>query len=151
MENRTEELKENIKEYNSPENCDQIVIHPDKNQTSDSDSDNELEFSDALETNCKSGIIDELTDIKLKQPSDKSNVLKEEPGPQPWKDDDTDSYRDADDHEQSENDLNDLDLKDLKEEELKRRQESEEQLSDEAKQVCYMYTIKSCTEWVCSF
>ena len=135
MENQTQDLKEKIKVRNPPENCDQIVIHPDKNQTSDSDNDNELEFLDALETNYKSGIVDKLTDIKLKQPSGTSKLLKEESGPQPWKDDDADLYRYANDHEQSENELNDVDLKDLKEEELKRKQESEEKLSDEAKQV----------------
>lgn len=125
---------EDIQECNLEENCDPIVIRPDQSLNTDSDSDNEFELSDALETNCKSGIVDELTDIKQKRISDKNKDIEEESGPETWKDDDADSYRDAEDHEQSGNELNDIDLKDLKEEELKRRQESEDRLSDEIKQ-----------------
>ena len=146
MEDNKTRAKENAKvthnedaeQCNLQEHCDPIVIHPDKDLNTDSDSDNEFEFSDALETNCKSGIVDELTDIKHKRISDKNSVLEEDAGPEPWKDDDADSYRDAEDHEQPENELNDIDLKDLKAEELKRRQETEDRLSDEIKQVCLL-------------
>ena len=130
---------EDVEKCNLQENSEPIVIHPEKDLNTDSDSDNEFEFSDALETNCKSGIVDELTDIKHKRISDKNSVLEEGSGPEPWKDDDADSYRDAEDHEQPENEFDDIDLKDLKAEELKRRQESEDRLSDEIKQVCDLY------------
>lgn len=134
IENTKVTHDEDVEQCTLQGNCDPIVIHPDKNLNTDSDSDNEFQFSDALETNCKSGIVDELTDIKHKRTSDKNRVLEEDSGPEPWKDDDADSYRDAEDHEQSENELNDIDLKDIKDEELKRRQESEDRLSDEIKQ-----------------
>ena len=138
--NKTTDLGD-LEKCDYQENCDPIVIHPNKSMNRDSDSDNEFEFSDALETNSKSGIVDELTDIKQKGISDKNRVLEEDSGPEPWKDDDADSYRDAEDHAQEESELNDIDLKDFKAEELRRRQESEDRLSDEIKQVCILYRL----------
>ena len=125
------------KESDTNNSSDPIIIHPDSEQTIDSDSDTEPEFSDALDTNDNSCIGDELTDIKNRKGNDYNKVSGLE-GNEPdhlLVDDDEEYYKDAQDHEASDNDLNETDKIDAKEDEIKRRQEAEDRLTDEIKKV----------------
>jgi len=117
-------------EDNSEENNEPIVIHPDENDLN-SDSDNELEFCDALENNDKPGVRDELSDIKSKKVDHENRNINDNSDPFNEGDDE---YRDAENDENSEHELNDAELRDRKSEELQRRKEAEDRLSEETKQ-----------------
>ena len=114
----------------SDENNEPLVIHPEKELNSDSD--NELEFCDALENNDKPGVRDELSDIKSKKVDHENTKINDDSDPFNEGDDE---YRDAENDENSEHELNDAELRDRKSEELQRRKEAEDRLSEETKQV----------------
>ena len=120
---------------NSEENNEPLVIHPDKDLNLDSDSDNELEFCDALDNNDKPGIRDELSDIKSKKVDHDIKKANEKRASDPVNEGDNEIFTDAEDDENSEHALNDAELEDRKSEEIERRKEAEERLSEESKQV----------------
>merc|ERR1712038_658674 len=122
--------KNTTNDDNSEENNEPIVIHPDDNDLN-SDSDNELEFCDALENNEKPGVRDELSDIKSKKVDHENRKINDDSDPFHEGDDE---YRDAENDENSEHELNDAELRDRKGEELQRRKEAEDRLSEETKQ-----------------
>jgi len=95
------------------ENNDPIVINP------DSDSENDLEFSDAIEANDKSSIKDELTDIKNKKNRHNNKVLETEPDSEALSEDD-DFFKDAEDLEASEKELDETETSELKKDEIKK-------------------------------
>ena len=126
---------EDINTHNIP---DTVVIHPDDRQHSiDSDSDAEQEYSDALDNNDNSCIRDELTDIKNRKFNDYNNSpgLVRSESDHLHADDGEEFFNDAEDHEDSENELHETESKDTKEEEIQRRQEAEGRLTDEIKEV----------------
>ena len=121
-------------EDTSEENNEPIVIHPDENDLN-SDSDNELEFCDALENTEKPGIRDELSDIKSKRTDHESRKIDNENSRDPFNDGEDDLYKDAENDEHSDHELNDAELRDRKSEEIQRRKEAEGRLSEETKEV----------------
>ena len=96
----------------SDENNEPLVIHPEKELNSDSD--NELEFCDALENTDKTGIRDELSDIKSKRTDLESRKIDNENSRDPFDDGEDDLYKDAENEEHSDHELNDAELKDRK-------------------------------------
>jgi len=116
----------------SYENNEPLVIHPEKELNSDSD--NELEFCDALENTDKTGIRDELSDIKIKRTINEDRKIDNEYNRDAFDDGDDDLYKDAEDDDDSDHKLNDAELRDRKSEELQRRKEAEDRLSEETKQ-----------------
>ena len=126
------DTNKNIMTKSTEENDEPIVIHPDKE--SNSDSDQESEFCDALENGDKLGIRDELSDIKDKKVNhDNKNSIQG--SSDPFNEEDDEIFKDAEDDEVSERELNDAELRDRKSEELQRRKEAEDRLSEETKQV----------------
>ena len=116
------------------QNCDPIVIHPEGDPGSDSESDNGLEeFCDAVEPNDKCELRDELSDIKDKMCNrDKESLENGTKGDLLNEDDDF--YEDAKDNNMHEDELNEDELRDVRNEELKIREEEENSLSEEVKQ-----------------
>ena len=126
------DTNKNIMTNNTEDNDEPIVIHPDKE--SNSDSDHESEFCDALENTDKPGVRDELSDIKDKKVNhDNRNSIQE--SSDHFNEEDDEMFKDAEDDEVSEPELNDAELRDRKSEELQRRKEAEDRLSEETKQV----------------
>ena len=117
----------------SDENNEPLVIHPEKELISDSD--NELEFCDALENTDKTGIRDELSDIKSKRTNHESRKIDDENSRDPFDEGEDDLYKDAENDEHSDHELNDAELRDRKSEEMQRRKEAEGRLSEETKEV----------------
>ena len=111
---------------------DPIVINPDINKHPESDSESDIEYSDALDTKQ-----DELSDIK--RDLKKAERLRHAAG---YKDschleDDTDDYfKDAEGSEPEIDEPQDhAPERDLKEDELKKRQDAEDRLTDSERQV----------------
>ena len=122
----------------SDESNEPLVIHPEKELNSDSD--NELEFCDALENTDKTGIRDELSDIKSKRTINEDRKIDNEYNRDALDDGDDDLYKDAEDDDDSDHKLNEAESRDRKSEELQRRKEAEDRLSEETKQV-YKFTL----------
>ena len=117
-----------LQDNDSQENSDPTVIHP------DSDSENDLEFSDAIEVNDKSAIKDELTDIKNKNISYNNKMNKTEENLEHLSEDE-DFFKDAEDHETLPEEQDETDPSELKREAIKRREEAENRLSNEVIEV----------------
>ena len=105
-----------------------VVIHP------DSDSDDEPEYSDALENDI-STITDELSDVKQRKHNHYNEVTRSEKYDSSHIDnDEEDCFKDAQDDNESDNEFKETE-KDIKREELKKRQDLEDRLAESAKEV----------------